>query len=341
VTDLVPRPVDNPPNPWSSTHVEYLDEPPPARLEVFHDHARSIIARNDSPDIPFRWSLNPYRGCMHACAYCYARPSHQHLGFGAGTDFDRKIVVKPDAPALLREAFDKRSWLGEAIMLSGNTDCYQPLEASYALTRACLEVCADYRNPVGVITKSALVRRDADVLARIARDSVARVMLSIPFARDEDALKIEPWAARVSRRFEALRALSDAGVPTGVSLSPIIPGLNDHDIPELLERARDAGATTAFMIALRLPGEVGPIFEARLREAFPDRAARVMSQLIDIRPNRLDERAFGARMRGEGPRWEIVRQLFHAHARRLGFEPRPAIEAPGCFRRPSPQGELF
>ena len=211
----LPRPVDNPPNPWSSTHVEYLDEPPPARLEVFHDHARSILARNDSPDIPFRWSLNPYRGCMHACAYCYARPSHQHLGFGAGTDFDRKIVVKVNAPELLAEAFAKPSWQGELIAFSGNTDCYQPLEASYALTRACLEVCADYRNPVGVITKSALVRRDADVLARIARDSRARAMLSIPFARDEDALKIEPWAARVSRRFEALRALSDAGVPTG------------------------------------------------------------------------------------------------------------------------------
>ncbi|MEZ4391389.1 MAG: PA0069 family radical SAM protein [Polyangiales bacterium] len=337
----MPRAVENPPNPWHGTHVEYLDAPPPARLEVFEDHARSILARNDSPDIPFRWSLNPYRGCMHACAYCYARPSHQHLGFGAGTDFDRKIVVKRDAPALLREAFAKRSWVGEAVMFSGNTDCYQPLEASYGLTRACLEVCAEHRNPVCVITKSALVRRDADVLAKLARESRARVIFSVPFARDEDALKIEPWAARVSRRFEAMRALSDAGVPVGVSVSPVIPGLNDHDIAEVLERAAAAGASSAFMIALRLPGEVREVFQARLAEAFPDRAARVMSQLVDIRRGRTDEARFGARMRGEGARWEIVRQLFHTTARRLGLDGPSEIEAPGAFKRPSAQGELF
>lgn len=337
----MPRPVDNPPNPWLGTHVEYLDAPPDARLEVFVDHARTILSHNDAPDVPYRWSLNPYRGCMHACAYCYARPSHQHLGFGAGTDFDRKIVVKPDAAALLREAFSKRSWVGEAVMFSGNTDCYQPLEASYRLTRACLEVCAEHRNPVGVITKSALVRRDIDVLAGLARVSAARVMFSIPFARDEDALRIEPWAARVSRRFEAMRALSDAGVSTGVSVSPVIPGLNDHDIPEVLERARAAGASAAFMIPLRLPAEVGEVFEARLREAFPSRAARVMSQLVDIRRGRLDERRVGLRMRGTGPRWEIVRQLFHAHARRLGLDGAGEVEAPGRFRRPSAQGELF
>lgn len=337
----MPRAISNPPNPWHGTHVEYLDEPPPARLEVYEDHARTILARNDSPDIPFRWSLNPYRGCMHACAYCYARPSHQHLGFGAGTDFDRKIVVKRDAAALLREAFAKRSWVGEAVMFSGNTDCYQPLEASYGLTRACLEVCAEHRNPVCVITKSALVRRDADLLARLARESRATVILSIPFARDDDALKLEPWAARVSRRFEAMRALADAGVPVGVSVSPVIPGLNDHDIAEILERASDAGASTAFMIALRLPGEVREVFQSRLEAAFPDRAARVMSQLVDIRRGRADESRFGARMRGEGARWEIVRQLFHTTARRLGLDGPSEIEAPGAFRRPSVQGELF
>ena len=261
----MPRPVDNPPNPWISTHVEYLDAPPPARLEVFEDHARSILARNESPDIPFRWSVNPYRGCTHACAYCYARPSHQHLGFGAGTDFDRKIVVKRDAPALLAEAFARRAWMGETVMFSGNTDCYQALEASYALTRGCLEVCAAHRNPVCVITKSALVCRDVDLLARLVRESRARVFLSIPFARDEDGLKIEPWASKVSRRFEAMRRLSDAGVPTGVSISPVIPGLSDQDVPEILTRAHEAGARSAFMIALRLPGEVQGIFRARPR----------------------------------------------------------------------------
>lgn len=321
--------------------MEYLDEAPPARLEVFEERARSILSGNDSPDIPFRWSLNPYRGCTHACAYCYARPSHQYLGFGAGTDFDRKIVVKTNAAALLRDAFAKRSWVGEAVMFSGNTDCYQALEASYAITRACLTVCAEHRNPVCVITKSALVRRDADLLARLARESRARVYLSIPFARDEDAMKIEPWAARVSRRFEALRALSDAGVPTGVSVSPVIPGLNDHDVPEVLERARDAGATSAFMIALRLPGEVDEVFRARLESEFPDRARRVISQLVDIRRGRTDERAFGARMRGEGARWEIVRQLFHATVKRLGMNHEEPVEGPSAFRRPTAQGSLF
>lgn len=335
------RPVSNPPNPWHGTHVEYLDEAPPARLEVFEERAKSILSGNDASDIPFRWSLNPYRGCTHACAYCYARPSHQYLGFGAGTDFDRKIVVKTNAAALLREAFSKRSWVGEGIMFSGNTDCYQSLEASYALTRACLAVCAEHRNPVSIITKSALVRRDADLLATLARESRARVFFSIPFARDEDGLKLEPWASKVSRRFEAMRALSDAGVPTGVSVSPVIPGLNDHDLPEVLERARDAGATSAFMIPLRLPGEVDEVFRARLDAAYPDRAKRVISQLVDIRRGKLDGGGVGARMRGQGARWEIVRQLFHATVRRLGMNQDDRQEGPSAFRRPTVQGSLF
>ena len=156
----MPRPVDNPPNPWSSTHVEWLEEPPNAALTVYEEEARTVLSRNDSPDIPFTWSLNPYRGCLHACAYCYARPSHQYLGFGAGTDFDRKIVVKKNAPEVLRRELDRPAWQGDVIMFSGNTDCYQPLEASYELTRRCLEVCLEYQNPVGLVTKSALIRRD-------------------------------------------------------------------------------------------------------------------------------------------------------------------------------------
>jgi DNA repair photolyase len=188
-------PVCNPPNPWASSEVEYLDEIPPARLEVYEDHTREILSHNDSPDLPFRHSVNPYRGCTHACAYCYARPTHEYLGLGAGTDFDRKIVVKPDAAALLREAFERRSWKGELVMFSGVTDCYQPLESTLRLTRACLEVCAEYRNPVAIVTKAPLIERDLDVLTELSRVARVRVAVSIPLWDPDKARAI---SARVS-----------------------------------------------------------------------------------------------------------------------------------------------
>src|SRR5687768_6118738 len=182
-----PRPLSNPPNPWAKTAVEYLDEQALTEVQVFEDHTRNILAHNDSPDICFRWSVNPYRGCMHACAYCYARPTHEYLSFGAGTDFDTKIVVKSDAPKLLREAFDKKLWKGELVMFSGVTDCYQPLEASLRLTRGCLEVCAEYRNPCAIITKAPLVERDIDVLQELTRVARVRVNISVPFWKADKA----------------------------------------------------------------------------------------------------------------------------------------------------------
>src|SRR6266850_1762693 len=185
------KPISNPPNPWSTTEVEYLEEAPPARLEVYQDHTREILSHNDSPDVGFSWSVNPYRGCFHACSYCYARPSHEYLGFGAGTDFDRKITVKPEAPRLLREAFERPSWKGELIVFSGVTDCYQPLEASYRLTRGCLEVCAEYRNPAGIITKSPLIERDLDVLQALAKVADVGVTVSIPLWDREHAHAVE------------------------------------------------------------------------------------------------------------------------------------------------------
>src|SRR6195256_1269076 len=177
---MVPRPLSNPPNPWLSTQVESLDEIPPAELEVYEDHTREILATNDSPDVGFSWSVNPYRGCLHACAYCFARPTHEYLGFGAGTDFERKITVKPEAPRLLREAFERRSWKGELIAFSGVTDCYQPLEASYQLTRGCLEVCRDYRNPIAIITKAPLIERDIELLGELSKVARVSVSVSIP-----------------------------------------------------------------------------------------------------------------------------------------------------------------
>ena len=198
--ESLPRPVSNPPNPWSTTHVEWLEEPPAVQLEVFEEEAKSILATNDSPDVPFRFSVNPYRGCQHACAYCYARPSHQYLGYGAGTDFDSKIVAKTNAAELLRAALAKRGWRRDWIAFSGVTDCYQPLEASYGLTRACLEVCREFKNPVGIVTKSALVRRDVELLRELDRVASVVVYLSIPFADDATGRAIEPLASAPARR---------------------------------------------------------------------------------------------------------------------------------------------
>lgn len=343
----MPRPVSNPPNPWASSHVEWLEEAPPATLEVFEEDAKSILAENDSPDLDFRYSLNPYRGCFHACAYCYARPSHQWLGFGAGTDFDRKIVVKRNAPELLREKFESRAWKGAMIAFSGDTDCYQPLEASYELTRRCLELCAEYRNPVGVITKSSVIRRDVALHGRLAATTASTVTLSIPFARDETARLIEPFAAPPARRFETLKMLSDAGCRTCIAIAPVIPGLNDPDIPELLERAREAGATSAFMVMLRLPAEVLPVFRERIHDCLPpERVRRIEHAVTELRGGKMNNSQWGARFRGEGPRWAMIESVFDLHCKRLGFRDGGGMSdsrepAETTFRRPTAQLSLL
>jgi DNA repair photolyase len=328
------RPVSNPPNPFESAHRELL-EPSPARLEVFEDATRDILSRNDSPDLPFRWSLNPYRGCFHACAYCYARPSHEYWGFGAGTDFDSKIIVKHDAPQLLRRAFLKPSWKGELIVFSGNTDCYQPLEASYGLTRGCLEICGEFRNPISIITKSALIVRDVDVLARLRQDAYVRVFFSIPFADADTARKVEPGAPSPAKRFAAMKALSDAGISTGLSIAPIIPGLNEDDMPELLKRAREAGADDAVYVLLRLPGSVQSVFLERMTAAFPDRIAKITHRLEEVRGGRLSESGFFKRYEGHGAHWEMMQQLFEVAKRKAGFpETDDDDDVPETFTRP-------
>jgi len=314
-----PVAIANPPNPWASTAVEYLEGAPEMRLEVYEDATRSILATNDSPDVGFKYSVNPYRGCFHACAYCYARPGHEYLSFGAGTDFDRKIMVKIRAPELLRAAFAKKSWRREAVVFSGVTDCYQPLEASYRLTRGCLEVCAETANPVGIITKAPLVERDLDVLQALARVASARVIVSIPFWDPEKARAIEPYVATPARRIRAIRALADAGISVGVNVAPIIPGLNDAEIPNVLAAARDAGATSAGWVLLRLPGPVAQVFEDRVRAAMPLAAERVLHRIRETRGGALYDPRFGVRGRGEGPYADTIRALFEATARRLGL----------------------
>lgn len=316
---MKPVALSNPPNPWASTDVVYLEGAPEVRLTVYEDHTRTILAKNDSPDVGFTWSVNPYRGCFHGCAYCYARPSHEYLGMGAGTDFDRKIVVKPQAPALLRKAFAKKSWRKETVVFSGVTDCYQPLEASYRLTRGCLEVCVEQGNPAAIITKSALVERDIDVLTALAQVASAHVTVSIPFWDVDKARAIEPYVATPQRRMHIIEKLARAGLSVGVNVAPIIPGLNDQDIPKVLTAARDAGAQSAGFVLLRLPGSVKDVFVERLRTNLPLQADRVLHRIRETRGGELYDPRFGVRGRGEGMYALTIKTLFHTTAARLGL----------------------
>ena len=335
------RPIANPPSRFDA-HSVALDIPAAlAKLTVFEDDSKSILAHNDSPDLWHRWSLNPYRGCMHACAYCYARPTHEYLGFGAGTDHDTKILVKPRAAALLGAQLDHPSWVGETTLFSGNTDCYQALEHRWRLTRACLEVCLAYRNPVVVITKSALVERDADLLAGLARDASVRVVFSIPFWDPATARAIEPGTPSPQRRVEAMRALHQAGVPVSVNVAPVIPGLNDRDIPAIIAACADAGAAAAAMILVRLPGPVEQVFADQLRATLPTRAEGVLARLRRARGGALNDPRFGSRMTGDGAEWAATKRLFQLSCKKHGIRAhdsesmsRDAQDGESPFRRP-------
>jgi DNA repair photolyase len=338
------RYVSNPPNPWLSTQIEWIGEPPEAKLEIFEETAtRSIITRNNSPDVGFDYSVNVYRGCTHACTYCFSRPTHEYLGFGAGTDFERKIVAKVNAPQLLREEFMKRSWRGERLIFSFTSDPYIPLEANYQLTRQCLEVCLEFRNPVGIITKSALVQRDTELIAELAREADAHVFITIPFADSDSSRALEPFAPYPDARFRAMKTLSAAGIPVGLALAPIIPGFNEAQIPELLSRAAEAGARQAFYTLLRLPGSVAPYFQARLESEMPDRAPKILRRIREMRDGKLNLSGFGERMRGAGNYWEMIRQMFRIHCARLGFNQPDGSQdiMRQTFRRPTAQRNLF
>lgn len=314
-----PVPISNPPNPWASTFVEYLEGAPEMKLDVYEDRSRTILSRNDSPDVGFTYSVNPYRGCFHACAYCYARPGHEYLSFGAGTDFDRKIVVKVNAPALLRQALRKKSWRRETVVFSGVTDCYQPLEASYRLTRGCLEVCAQQRQPVALITKAPLIERDIDLLQMLGQVASVHVTVSVPLWDPEKARAVEPYVATPQRRMRIVRAMADAGIPVSVNVAPVIPGLGDEEIPRILTAAREAGATGAGYVLLRLPGPVAQVFEERMRAAMPLRVERILHRIRETRGGQLYDSRFGVRGRGEGEYAAMIHNLFTSTATRLGL----------------------
>ena len=324
-----------------SEPVDDYDERPAKATELLRDTSKTILTTNDSPDVPMDVSVNPYRGCEHGCIYCYARPYHEYLGLSAGVDFESRIFVKENAAALLRKALMARSWTPQVIGFSGVTDCYQPIERRLKLTRACLEVLVEFRNPVAVITKSHSVTRDIDLLRELAAHGAAQVMLSVTTLDDHLAGVMEPRASRPARRLEAIRALSAAGIPVGVMVAPIIPGLTDHEVPAILKAAADAGARTAGRTVVRLPHGVKELFADWLQAHMPDRKDKVLNRLRAMRHGRLNESTFGSRMTGDGPFAESIHQMFDLHRRRLGLTNRIEIST-AAFRRPSgPQPSLF
>jgi DNA repair photolyase len=338
------RPTANPPIRFRDVTVTYEDGdgPPPAQITLLEDQSRSILSHNDSPDLDFRWSANPYRGCLHACAYCYARPTHEYLDLGAGSDFDTKIVIKPKAAELLREVFDKPSWKGELIMFSGVTDCYQAVERDLQLTRRMLEVCLEYRNPVAIITKSALVERDVELIAELAREAGAHLSVSLTWIDAALARAIEPWAPAPQRRLKVIETFAKAGVPVGVMCAPVIPGLNDDQLVRVLEAAREAGATSAGWALLRLPGAVKQVFEERLRAALPLAADKVLHRVRETRGGeKLYDPRFHLRGRGQGVYAETIAAMFETACKRLGFSDRNDERAfESRFRRPAKGGQL-
>jgi len=300
--------------------VDDEEPPPPLRTSVTIQRARTIIMRNDSPDVPFTQSINPYQGCEHGCIYCYARPSHAYLDLSPGLDFETKLYAKPDAAQLLRAALAKPGYRCDPIALGTNTDPYQPIEREWKITRSVLEVLAEHAHPFSIVTKSALVERDIDIIAPMAAQRMARVYLSITSLDGELARKMEPRAAAPHRRLLALRRLADAGIPVGVMVAPIIPQLNDRDLEAILEAAFAHGAREAGWVLLRLPREVAPLVRQWLDAHYPERAAHVMSLVQQMRGGRDYDSTFGSRMRGEGQFADLFDKRFEIARKRAGFD---------------------
>jgi DNA repair photolyase len=340
---------DNPSNRFEAVTYETdtdadlsAEERPAPRTQFFRDVSQTIITYNNSPDIGFEASINPYRGCEHGCIYCYARPYHEYLGMSAGLDFETKIVVKENAPELLGKELCSPRWTPQTLAISGVTDCYQPIERKLKLTRRCLEVVAEFRNPVAIVTKNYLVTRDIDVLSELAGHKAAAVFLSITTLDAELARIMEPRTAQPVARLRAISELGKAGIPTGVIVAPVIPGLTDHELPQIIVAAAQAGAQFAGYVPLRLPYAVAPLFEQWLAQHMPDRKERVLGAIRAMRGGKLNDPNFGSRMRGEGIFAEQLHALFVAACRKAGLTHEQFELSTAAFRRPAePQLVLF
>ena len=311
------------PNRFESVHRTIDDaELPIVRkpTEILVDQSWSIVSKNNSPDIPFDYSINPYRGCEHGCSYCYARPTHEYLGMSAGLDFETKIVVKDDAVKLLRDFLARPAWKAKPMMMSGVTDPYQPIERERKITRGILQLMLDCKHPISVITKNALVQRDTDLLASLAKDNLVHVAISITTMDRQLARVMEPRTSSPDARFRAIKTLADANVPVRIMTAPVIPGLNDHELPDLLSRASDAGASTAGYVMLRLPGAVEPVFVDWLRQVRPDVQEKVLAKVQEVRGGAMNDVTFGRRMRGTGVRADSIAEMFKMFARKYALE---------------------
>ncbi len=298
---------------YAQDYLEVLDEEflVNEKTEIIFTYPKTAINKVNSPDIGLNYSLNPYQGCEHGCIYCYARNSHEYWGYSAGLDFEQKIIVKQNIVEVLEKQFSGKKWKPTPIMLSGNTDCYQPIEKKLEITRRILQTCLKYKHPVGVITKNALITRDLDILSELAELNLVNVMVSITGTDESMRQKLEPRTATYKNRFKVLETLAQHNIPCGVMVAPIIPGINNHEIPDVIEQAAKAGATTAGYTIARLNGAVGPIFKDWLLKNFPDRANKVWNQICDAHGGNVNDSRFGVRMRGEGKMAESIKQLFN------------------------------
>lgn len=314
---------------YVAEHIEGLDEPmfSSPHTQVYYEQAKKVVNKVTSPDLSLMYSINPYQGCEHGCIYCYARNSHEYWGFNAGLDFESKIIVKKNAPELVEKFIMHPDWSALPLSVSGNTDCYQPLERKLEITRGILKVMGKYRHPVGMITKNALVTRDVDILTDLAKDNLVHVYVSITTLDENLRRAMEPRTASGIKRLQTLEQLAKAGIPTGVMCAPIIPGLNQHEIPNILKAAADHGALTAGMTIVRLNGTIGEIFEDWLRKNFPDRFDKVWHQICEMHGGRVNDSQFGRRITGEGTYAEVVHKMFRTARRRFfGERTMPAYD---------------
>jgi DNA repair photolyase len=342
----------NPPNRFERLHVEAIEgeweDSRSVKTEFLIDTSRSILAKNDSPDLDFTYSINPYRGCEHGCAYCYARPSHEYLGFSAGLDFESKILVKPDAPELLERTFQRKSWEPQVVAFSGNTDPYQPVERRLQLTCRCLEIFLKYRNPVQIVTKNFLITRDLDILQQLASLNLVHVLISITSLDPELVRVMEPRTSVPLKRLEAVQTLADAHIPVGVNAAPIIPGLNDEELPSILQEVAARGGVNAAYTLVRLPGAVKDLFLDWLRRELPERESKIINRLREVHRGRLSDSRFGTRMLGEGKVAESIEDLFrltcrkyHLNKKTVALSTEYFLRTPGVSASSKQQLEIF